>query len=150
MKKEDLKRARQFKTTAQNENALLSVPASWCVRFNLTPTELLILRHIQYMTKTGENRAFTGSIKSLCAITNCALPTARRAVDKLHEDGWINKSVRPRNLANGTTVYWVCLQAQISYDTKPNDRGIESELRSVLEIRQVQGYKKPNIQDKYN
>ena len=119
MKKEDLKKSRQYRNSNANSKAFLSVPLAWCVRFNFTPTELFILRHIQYVSKHSETQSFTGSIKTLCAICNCSLPTARKACDKLYEEGWIDKIIAQREFDSGKLVDWVRYRANIEYDVSP-------------------------------
>ena len=144
MKKEELKHTRQYKTMMNNPKAVLSVPLSWCVRFDLTATELLILRHIQYLTALEDgNGVFTGTIKGLCAIVNCTLPTARKACDHLHDMGFIRKDLRPRTLHNEKEVDWVCYRACVPFSTTANDRGIESLLKTELTRRAARNYVKP-------
>ncbi len=143
MRKAELKQSRQYREMWASNKAFLTVPMQWCVRFDLTPTELMILRHIQYLTSNGNDNCFSGSVKALCAITNSTLPTARKALDNLHDKGWIRKSLRPRRLPNEREVDWVCYRATIPYETTTNDRGIESELRSELTRRTSVNYTKP-------
>lgn len=144
MKKEELKRARQYKEFGKNDRLQITVPLTWCVRFKLSSTELMILRYIQHMTEFGAEKCYTGSQKGLCAIVNASLPTVRKACDKLHDDGWMRKALIKRKLETGQEVVWVAYQARISYKISPNDPGIESLLKTELIQRKAYGYKKPN------
>lgn len=142
MKKEDLKNTRQYRNALNNNKAFLSIPTTWCVRFDLTPTELMILRHIQYMSKLDAG-VFTGSIKGLCSITNCSAPTARKACMKLHNLGFIRKIERQHKLENGKIVDWICYRANVPYDIEQNDKTINDLLKAELERRNAIGYITP-------
>ncbi|MBE5742965.1 MAG: hypothetical protein E7360_06610 [Clostridiales bacterium] len=145
MKKEELKKTRQFKRANTNSKAYLSVPLAWCVRFDLTPTELFILRHIQYSSMHSEAKSFTGSIKTLCAICNCSLPTARKACDRLYNDGWIDKIIAQREFDSGKLVDWVRYSANIDYDVSPAFEGIEDKLEWIVTRRRATGTIKPKL-----
>ena len=142
MKKEELKNSRQYRKALYNSKAVLLVPMSWCVRFDLTPTELMILRHIQYMCKQ-DSGIFNGSIKGLCSITNCSLPTARKACLSLNNKGWVRKVERKQKIEGGKIVDWICYQSTVPYEMSPDEKGIESMLRAELERRKAIGYITP-------
>ena len=142
MKKDDLKKSRQYRN---NQKYFLSVPANWCVRFEMTPTELLILRHIQYVSKHGETGCFTGSVKALCSICNCSLPTARKALDKLYEDGWIEKTIGQREFDSGKVVDWVRYKSNIEYDIAIDSPNLEENLEYIVARRRGVGRIKPML-----
>ena len=139
MKKEDLKKSRQFRN---NQKYFLSVPANWCVRFDLTPTELFILRHIQYVSKHGKEGCFTGSVKALCSICNCSVPTARKALDRLYDDGWIDKMIAQREFDSGKVADWVQYKSNIDYDVALDSARIEDKLEYVITRRRTLGKEK--------
>ncbi len=103
MRKNELKNTRQYKEALKRtEQArkdgnlrpyayMNNVPLTWCVRFDLTPLMLLVYCYIRDCTKNMKESAFTGSIKSLCSKFNVTLPTARTALRKLEEKGFIYK-----------------------------------------------------------
>ena len=142
MKKEDLKKSRQLKA---NNRYFISVPADWCVNFDLTPLELLILRHIQYVSKYGDAGCFTGSVNKLRSIVNCSPPTARKALDKLYDDGWIDKIIAKREFDSGKVVDWVRYKSNIAYDTTTNIENIKQELEIVVLRRRSLGKIKPML-----
>lgn len=141
MKKEDLKKSRQIRA---NNHYFISVPADWCVIFDLTPLELLILRHIQYVSKYGDAGCFTGSVKKLCSIVNSSLPTSRKALDKLYDNGWIEKIIAQREFDSGKVVDWVRYKSNIAYDTT-NIEKIKEELEKVVILRRSLGKIKPML-----
>lgn len=142
MKKENLKNSRQYRKLLDNNRAFLGVPMTWCVRFDLTPTELLILRHIQYMSQQSQG-IFTGSMKGLCVICNSSLPTVRKACLSLNNRGFIRKIFKMQKLESGRNVDWVCYQSTIPYNTPPNDKNIEQLIESELMARKVIEYNIP-------
>ena len=106
MVKNDLKNSRQFKDAMKRQRAtgkaeFTSVPLTWCVRFDLSPTELLTYCIIRDRTLSYEEKAYTGSVKGLCAILNVSIPTVRVALEILEEKGFIYKEKRNRPRSNG-------------------------------------------------
>ena len=108
MKKEDLANSRQFREFV-NSNIWFKMPASWCVRFKLSATELFIYSYIKFATENGTYGKYTGSIKGLSVLCNVSLPTARNAVDKLEKEGFIKKETMSRDGKR-----WVCYVALLT------------------------------------
>lgn len=129
MKKKELLKTRQYKQSLDKGLYLNNVPTSWCVRFNLSAQDLLIFCVIRDATERGELRAYTGSVKGLCAKVNCTLPTARRSLQKLNEKGFIEKRFRRRGDKNIITY-----EANVTTHTSIGGLPIEE----ILEIKLIQ------------
>jgi DNA-binding MarR family transcriptional regulator len=127
MKKEELKETRQYKSLNNNGNSLyVSVPLSWCARFDLSPVELLLFCHIRHRTENYHQRAYTGSIPGLAVVVNASVPTVRKALDNLIEKGFIRKTFKERQNSLGRSVSWIAYESML--DTKTTGREIEEEL----------------------
>lgn len=145
MVKKELMNSRQFKGAIARQNKtgkaeFTTVPLTWCVRFDLSPTELLTYCAIRDRTIGYEEHAYTGSIKGLCAILNVSLPTARAALEKLEKKGFIYKEIRQRMRSDGLRS-WV---AYISYDITPKDGQKTEDLlsrNSMLNEQRKKGYR---------
>lgn len=96
MVKSELKRTRQYKRYRDN-NFYINIPLSWCTRFNLSPTDLVVLCVVMNATKNATMKAYTGSMKGLCVCCNISLPTARRSLEKLIEKGFVRKEYWTRD-----------------------------------------------------
>lgn len=146
MKKEDLKKTRQYATLCRVSRAGVVVPLQWGARFDLSPTELLIYAYISHHTAKYVQKAYTGSIKGLCVITNTTLPTARRAVERLEEKGFIRKTFVSRDVSSGPGVDWVAYVATIPYDSDYNsgkiDKIIETNAAAYEATREYREEKK--------
>ena len=90
MKKEELLKTRQYKATL-NKFFYVSVPLDWCVRFDLKPLDLMVFCIIADATERCAERAYTGSMKGLCAKVNTSIPTVRASIATLTEKGFIRK-----------------------------------------------------------
>ena len=127
MKKEDLKQTRQYKQLSKNAQAGVFVPLAWCTRFDITPTELMIFCFIRHHTEKYVHKAYTGSVKGLCVIVGCSLPTARKALETLEAKGFITKGSMPRNVGR-PSADWVCYTSIIPSDMGCAHPGIEKIL----------------------
>ena len=138
MKKEELKKSRQYHKLKDKSRAFISVPLTWCVRFDLSPTELFLFCYIRYYTENYTRQAYTGSVKGLCVIANCSLPTARKALETLCQKGFIRKIDVSRDNSAGRSVDWVSYESMISSEYPPNSAEIEELLeRSLVRTRAV-------------
>lgn len=127
MKKEELKGTRQFKKVDNNGNSIcVSVPLSWCARFDLTATELLLFCHIRYRTEHFQQRAYTGSVPGLAVIVNASVPTVRKALDNLIEKGFIRKTFKDRCNSYGQKVGWIAYESLLNSNVTGRD--VEEEL----------------------
>ena len=95
--KADLKCCRQYKKDCQNKRFVNNVPLTWCVRFDLTPLELLTYCVIRDATTEYEYKAYTGSVKGLCSKTNVSRPTQIAALKVLYDKGFIYRQKMPYN-----------------------------------------------------
>lgn len=107
MKKSELKNTRQFKEAMRkseqarkdgNERPfqyMNNVPLFWCVQYDITTLELFTYCFVRDCTRNMKERAFTGSIKGLCARFNTSAPTQRRALENLVEKGFLRKEKSP-------------------------------------------------------
>ena len=92
MKKEELKKTRQFKEFIKRgaDKCLFSnVPYTWLVKYDLSPTDLLAYCTIRDMSLVGAMNVYSGSIKGLCARLNVSMPTARKSLETLQLKGFI-------------------------------------------------------------
>lgn len=136
MKKEDLKKTRQYKRLCENPRAVVhNVPLTWCTRFDISPAELLIFCHIDFHTHHTVWRSFRGSIKGLAVLCNISIPTTRRMVERLEEKGFIRKSRERTTSTNGNEVLWVSYESMLPQGCAPNDPTIEKILETNLARR---------------
>lgn len=103
MKKSELKNTRQFKEAKKKSEQARrdgverpyaytnNVPLFWAVEYDISTLELLTYCYVRDCTANMKERAFTGSIKGLCARFNTSLPTQRKALETLEEKGFIYK-----------------------------------------------------------
>ena len=133
MVKKDLKNSRQFKEAmsrqkrkSPDEFEYTNVPLTWCVRFDLSPTELFTYCIVRDRTISYEEHAYTGSIKGLCAILNVAIPTVRAALENLEKKGFIYKEIRNRARRDGQ-MSWVTYVAHRNLTR--NGQSIEENLK---------------------
>lgn len=96
MIKRELKKTRQYKSWSNNRN-YITVPLSWCTRFDLSPTDLFIYCVVKNATEKAALRSYTGSVKGLCAACNVSIPTARKSLEKLIEKGFLRKEFLQRD-----------------------------------------------------
>ncbi|MBR6502698.1 MAG: hypothetical protein IKT42_04585 [Clostridia bacterium] len=129
MTKDQLIKSRQYKDFL-NSNIWFKMPASWCVRFNLTPTELLIFSYIRFATENGTYGKYTGSIKGLSVLCNVSLPTARNAVEKLEREGFIKKDIMQRDGKR-----WVCYEAYLTDNVIRNINARGQTVEEFLAVR---------------
>ena len=133
MKKEDLKRTRQYKIAKVHNTYWNNVPRHWCVRFDMSPTELLIYCTIRDATENLKQRCFTGSVQMLCSYVNVSKPTVRKALDKLENAGFIRKVNMKREIRGEKTVkdgVW------IGYEALPLRAG-ENTIEDMLDIHRM-------------
>lgn len=147
MKKEELKNSRQFKDAMARQKRLgpekfeyTTVPLTWCVRFDLSPVQLLTYCIIRDRTLNYEEHAYTGSIKGLCAILNVSIPTVRSALEVLEQKGFIHKDMRKRLRSDGERT-WVTYVSHTNLTA--GGRTIEESLEifSDINIRRKSGYR---------
>lgn len=134
MTKKELKNSRQFKEAMARQKRrkpedfeYTTVPLTWCVRFDLTPVQLLTYCIVRDRTISFEERAYTGSIKGLCAILNVSLPTARTALETLETKGFIYKEIRNRARRDGQRS-WITYVAYTNLTR--NGQSIEENLKT--------------------
>ena len=95
--KAELKDSRQYKKDCKDKRFVNNVPLTWCVRFDLSPLELLTYCVIRDATTEFEYNAYTGSVKGLCSKTNVSRPTQIAALKVLYDKGFIFRQKMPYN-----------------------------------------------------
>ena len=129
MKIEDLKKTGQYLKARDNPYSILRVPKTWCVRFDLTPTELLILCEIIYATDNMIKSVYCGSRTGLASIVNASLPTVDKALQKLEEKGFIRKEKIDFTTRNGAERRdKVAYRSTLPRNTHSNDKAIEETI----------------------
>lgn len=96
MVKKDLKNSKQYKKALNAEQRYIPVNITLAVRFDLSPVELLVYSIINHATHSLDLKAYSGSVKGICAKINVSLPTVRTALDNLVEKGFIYKGTMRR------------------------------------------------------
>ena len=138
MLKEELEKTRQYQTVKKQNRYLNEVPLSFCVRFGISTTELLIYCIIKEYGKFGHLQVYSGSVKGLCAYLNVSKPTVRSALEKLEKIGLIDKTTIFRNGRN-----WVCYVA-LSFDMSERAMTLEEQIDRHLEFRKDDLYLRKN------
>ena len=128
MKKEDLKKTAQYKRIVDRSNATLTVPRAWCTRFDLTPTDLLILEEIKLATEVLQSHVYSGSRVGLAVIINGTLPTVDKSLNKLEEKGFIRKSRNKYQKRTGGERDVVTYECLLPSRVLPNDKNLEEAL----------------------
>ena len=129
MKIEDLKKTGQYQKARENPYAILRVPKTWCVRFDLTPTELLILCEIIHATDNMIKGVYCGSRTGLASIVNSSLPTVDKALRRLEEKGFIRKETIDFTTRNGAERRdKVAYRSTLQRNTLANDKTIEETI----------------------
>lgn len=123
MKKDELKKTRQYKSLNNNKQYLARVPLYFCTRFDLSPTELLIFCMIHNATINFELKSYTGSLKGICVALNVSIPTVQKALLKLEEKGFIRKKESDRKGR-----LWISYIALLSYNSETAVQSFEDVL----------------------
>ena len=132
--KKSLKANRYYKKLTQ-QNHWVKFPLSWCVRFDMSPLDVVIFAIIDVATKDGTLKTFLGSVENLCTQTNTSKPTVRRSLDRLVESGFVNKDTKTfKDKATGEIKTWVCYTSAIRID---DSRSIEEQCEINLAKREV-------------
>ena len=132
MTKEELKKTRQYKNISTYNKANLSVPRSWCLRFDLTPTELMIFEEIHLYTHYFQRRAFFGSRTQFAVITNGSLPQVDRSLQHLAKKGFIEKDEVEFKTAQGTMRKQISYRSLLPMSVLPSDKNIEEILETNI------------------
>lgn len=130
MKKEDLKKTAQYKRIVDRSNATWTVPRAWCTRFDITPTDLLILEEIKLATEVLQSHVYSGSRQGLAVVINGSLPTVDKALDKLEEKGFIRKSKNKYQKRTGGERDVITYECLLPFRVQPNDKLIEEILEA--------------------
>lgn len=132
VRRENLKLSRQYKKNVANPRAALYCPKSWCVRFDISPLDLMIFEEIHAATWHFTSGAYTGSRVGLCAIVNASLPTVDKSLETLEEKGFIRKLAKVmQSLRGEKTVAAYC--SLIPKDIPIND----NKLEEIIEINKA-------------
>ena len=139
MKREELKKTKRYKSY-NDSTVYWNIPKAWCVRFDLSPTELLIFAEIHQATHHWGNDCYCGSRTSLAVIVNATLPTVDKALVNLQDKGFIVKATASFFKRNSTgerhqIAYKSMLPAKIS----SNDKSIEKLLENASAPRELKG-----------
>ena len=138
MVKKQLKVNRYYKRLSEQNN-WIKFPLSWCVRFDLSPLDVVVFAIVDVATKDGKMHTFVGSIESICTRTNTSKPTVRRSLEKLVARGFIrkeNRTLKDKNTGESKT--WVCYTSKVRFDP---DRSIEEQCEIELIQRETLGIK---------
>lgn len=122
MLKEELKTTRQYQRASKQCLYVNNVPFSFCVRFGLSPTELLVYCIIREFGRIGFQGVYSGSVKGICSYLNITKPTARKALEKLEEKGFLSKGEISRDGRK-----WICYEA-IRFDMSEARESLEEQL----------------------
>lgn len=132
VKREKLKISRQYKKNLANPRAILVCPKTWCVRFDISPLDLMIFEEIHSATWNFTSGAYTGSRVGLCSIVNASLPTIDKTLDLLEEKGFIRKEFKVMASIRGEKKI-VAYCSMIPRDVPIND----NKLEEILETNQT-------------
>jgi predicted transcriptional regulator len=139
MRKEELKNLRQYKARTKQHLYISNVPLDYCVRFDLSPTELLIYCYIKNVTENAPMKTYSGSVKNLCSVCNISMPTARKALDKLQREGFIVKEFRDKEIQNQGIVETVCYTANDFKQKDMSPEDIQARCKLSYQLREDQG-----------
>ena len=133
MKLEELKKTKRYKQYNDYAQAVLTVPKAWCVRFDLSPTELMIFEEIHQATHYWALNCYCASRTSLCVVVNASPPTIDKSLSKLTEKGFISRSKAPIKTQRGGERQNICYVSLLPKNIAVNDKQIEDILeRNIL------------------
>lgn len=143
MKIEELKKTKRYIQYNDYAQAVLTVPKAWCVRFNLTPTELMVFEEIHQATHFWQLHCYCASRTSLCVIVNASPPTIDKALLSLTNKGFISRSKAPIKTQRGGERQNICYISLLPKDIRANDKTIEEILeRNVVQLEEMGRIKK--------
>lgn len=140
MKREELKKTKRYLSYADS-NAYWDVPKSWCVRFDLSPTELLLFLEIHQATHSTNLKydCYCGSRTSLAAVVNATLPTVDKALINLLDKGFIVKTEKTFNTGHGEQRRQVAYRSTLPYKIAWRDKSIENTIDMIAAPREING-----------
>jgi len=139
-KKEELKKTKVFKAWRDNPaQYVLNVPRSFCLRFDLTPAELMIFEEIHLYTHYFIKECYCASRAQLQILINGSAPTVDKALNNLVKKGFIVKTTEKMPTKMGTErlniCYRSCLPKEISDVKKAHE--VNDKLEEILETQCV-------------
>ena len=132
MKLEDLTKTKRYLAYKDSARAVLTVPKAWCVRFDLTPTELFVFEEIHQATHFWALECYCASRTSLCVVVNASPPTIDKALDNLTKKGFIEKGNKVLKTQIGGERHQICYRSLLPKTTQPNDKNIEEILETNI------------------
>ena len=132
MKLEDLKKTKRYLSYRDSPKATLSIPKAWCVRFNLTPTELMIFEEIHQATHFWVLECYCASRTSLCVVVNASPPTVDKALENLTTKGFIEKGEQALKTQIGGERRQICYRSLLPRNVLPCDKNIEEILETNI------------------
>ena len=128
MKNEELKKTKRYISYLDSERAVLAVPKSWCLRFGLTPTDLMIFEEIHQATHFWARGCYCASRTALCVIVNGSPPTIDKSLRTLTLKGFISKTKEAMGTSSGGERKNICYRSLLPKEIKPNAKDIENML----------------------
>lgn len=140
MKTEELKKTKVYKAWRDSPTQYsLNIPRSWCLRFDLSPAELMIFEEIHLHTHFFPKECFCASRSRLQILINGSAPTVDKALNTLLSKGFIIKSTEKMPTKMGTErlniCYRSCLPKEISDPKKAHE--VNDKLEEILETQCV-------------
>ena len=112
MKTEELKKTKVYQDwRASPAQYSLKVPRSWCLRFDLSPAELMIFEEIHLYTHHFPKECFCASRAQLQILINGSAPTVDKALNTLLKKGFIVKSTQKMTTKIGTERLNICYRS---------------------------------------
>lgn len=114
--KNELKDSKKYKKIIE-KRTFIPVYVEWGVRFELSPSELLIysaIAHFTKITKKDGYGAFTAPVSTLQTMFNMSYITARNALNTLVGRGLVTKYKEIRNDGKAITAYKQARLMQLS------------------------------------
>jgi len=138
MKREELKKTKRY-LAYKDSTVFWNIPKAWCVRFDLTPTELLIFAEIHQATHHWGNNCYCASRTSLAVIVNSTLPTVDKALINLLDKGFIVKATAQFFTRQGGERRQIAYRSTLPAKIAGNDKSIEKLLENAAAPREING-----------
>ena len=152
-KKEELKKTKVFKAWRDNPaQYVLNVPRSFCLRFDLTPAELMIFEEIHLYTHYFIKECYCASRAQLQILINGSAPTVDKALNNLVKKGFIVKTTKKMPTKMGTErlniCYRSCFPKEISDPKKAHE--VNDTLETILKEKSEKKEIKKIVKDILN
>ncbi len=136
MKTEELKKTKLYHTWRENPAQYsLNLPRSFCLRFDLSPTELMIFQEIHLYTHFFPKKCFCASRSHLQILVNGSPPTIDKALNKLLDKGFIAKFTEKMPTKIGTERLNICYKSNLPREIsiREDAQKVNDQLEKILE-----------------